>query len=124
MLFIYPMWDNESQRIGKQKCTPLGYKLHCIAELLGFIGLLLLLGIIAYLVYRGIVGTFQTPLLWLLATPFVLGVIGEALYQYSWILADRKGFRYDYDTREASWLEDGKRCVYKWETNNREEATQ
>ena len=40
MLFIYPMWDNESQRIGKQKCTPKGYNLHVIAELLGFIGLL------------------------------------------------------------------------------------
>ncbi len=30
MLFINPMWDNESQRIGKQKCTPLGYRLHKI----------------------------------------------------------------------------------------------
>gem|GEM_PF-3837790 len=25
MFFVYPMWDNESQRIGKKKCTPLGY---------------------------------------------------------------------------------------------------
>ena len=33
MLFIHPMWDNESQRIGKQKCTPAGYALHVIAEM-------------------------------------------------------------------------------------------
>jgi hypothetical protein len=56
MLFIYPMWDNESQRIGKQMCTPLGYKLHETAELLGFIGLLLLLSTVAYLAYQGFVG--------------------------------------------------------------------
>ena len=109
------MWDNESQRLGKQKCTPLGYRLHVIAELLGFIGLLLLFGTIAYLVYRRIVGTFHMPLLLLLVVPFVLGLISEVLYQYSWLLANRKGFRYDYESREASWLEDGKRRVYKWE---------
>jgi multisubunit Na+/H+ antiporter MnhG subunit len=114
MLFVYPMWDNESQRIGKQKCTPLGYRLHCIAELLGFIGLLLLFGLIAYFVYRVIVGTFHTSLLWLLTVPFVLGLIAEAIYQFSWVLAKSKDFHYDYDTREASWLEDGRRRVYKW----------
>jgi hypothetical protein len=114
MLFIYPMWDNESQRIGKQKCTPLGYALHGVAELLGFIGLLFLLGTAAYLAYRGFAGTFRVSLLWLLAVPFVLGVIGEGLYWYSWRLAAKKGFHYDYDTREASWVEDGRRRTFKW----------
>jgi hypothetical protein len=41
MLFINPMWDNEAERIGKQKCTPLGYALHAISDLIGFIALLL-----------------------------------------------------------------------------------
>ena len=107
------MWDNESQRIGKQKCTPLGYNLHCIAELLGFIGLLLGFGISVYFVYRWIVGTFHSSLFWLLAVPFGIGLIAEVLFQFSWLLAARKGFRYDYETREASWLQDGKRNVYK-----------
>lgn len=41
MLFIHPMWDNESQRIGKRKCTPAVYALHAIAEMIGFAGLLI-----------------------------------------------------------------------------------
>ena len=114
MIFINPMWDNESQRIGKQKCTPLGYRLHVIADLLGFIGLLLLLGTGTYLAYRGIAGTFQVFLLWLLAVPVVLRFIGSALYRYSWVLANKKGFRYDCETREASWMEGGQRHTYKW----------
>lgn len=114
MIFIYPMWDNESQRIGKMKCTPLGYKLHVFAEFLGFFGLILGFGILVYLLYRFFVGTFNTPLLWFLGVPFVPGFIGEALFQYSWWLAYKKGFRYDYETREASWLEEGERRIYKW----------
>jgi hypothetical protein len=32
MLFINPMWNSETERIGKQRCTPLGYALHGISE--------------------------------------------------------------------------------------------
>jgi hypothetical protein len=113
MLFIHPMWDNESQRIGKQMCTPIGYAIHEIAELIGFVGLLLLVGTPVSLVYSWIVGTFSASLVWLLAAPFGLGVISEVLYQYSWWLASRKGFHYDYEKREASWLEAGERRSYK-----------
>ncbi|MBI3652206.1 MAG: hypothetical protein HY231_14390 [Acidobacteria bacterium] len=113
MLFIYPMWDNESQRIGKQKCTLTGYMLHCIAEFLGFVGLLLLLGTGMGLVYKGIFHAFDMALLWLLAAPLGLGFISQALYQYSWRLALKKGFHYDYEKGEASWLEEGRRRTYK-----------
>jgi hypothetical protein len=122
MLFINPMWDNEAQRIGKRKCTPLGYNLHFIADLLGFIGLLLLIGTTLYRGYSGVAGSFHAALLWLLAVPFGLGVIGQILYRYSWKLAYRRGFRYDYETREASWMEDGKCRTYKWEPNHRDRA--
>jgi hypothetical protein len=114
MLFINPMWDNESERIGKQKCTPLGYAIHTISDIIGLIGLLLLLGTGVYLSYRGVAGTFRTSLLWLFVIPFVLAFIGSALYRYSWMLAQKKGFRYNYDTREASWIENGQRQTYKW----------
>jgi hypothetical protein len=116
MLFFYPMWDHESQRIGKQKCTPLGYKLHGIAEGLGFLGFFLLIILCAYLLYRHQVGTFNRHLFWLMAIPFGLGLIGEALYCYSWRLANRKGFHYDYKTQEASWIEDGERQTFKWKS--------
>jgi hypothetical protein len=115
------MWDHESQRIGKQKCTPLGYKLHGMAELLGFIGFFLLLVVLAYLGHRKQVGTFHAQLLWLIAVPFGMGLIGECLYHYSWKLAARKGFQYDSRTCEASWMEDGQKRVYKWESKHTSE---
>ena len=115
MFFIYPMWDNESERLGKKKCTPIGYALHGVVEIGGLIGLLMLLGTIAVLTYKCIAGTFHVHLLWLFAVPFLLGLLCEVLFRYSWRLAQKKGFRYDYATREASWIEDGNRRVYKWE---------
>ncbi len=114
MLFINPMWDNEAERIGKQKCTRLGYALHNISDLIGLVALLLLLGTAAYLGNRGVVGSFRASLLWLLLIPFGLAIVGSLLYQFSWVLAHRRGFRYDYDSREASWLEDGQRRTYKY----------
>ena len=114
MLFINPMWDNEAERIGKQRCTRLGYALHTVSDLIGFAALFLLLGISAYLGYRDIVGTFHASLLWSLSIPFGLAIIGSILYRVSWVVAHRRGFRYDYDSREASWLEDGQRRTYKY----------
>ena len=107
------MWDNESQRIGKQKCTPLGYQLHGIAEGLGFLGFFLLIAVCAYLGYRHHVGTVHGRLFWLMVVPFGTGLAGEILYHYSWRLASKKGFQYDYETREASWMENGIRQKYK-----------
>lgn len=115
MLFIHPMWDHESQRIGKQRCSPVGYALHGIAELIGFTGLLLLLVMPLDLAYKAITGTFHASLLWGLAAPFGLGIISEVLYQYSWVLALRKGFKYDYELCEASWIEVEERRTYKWQ---------
>ncbi|MFL5330499.1 MAG: hypothetical protein ACJ8C4_16470 [Gemmataceae bacterium] len=114
MLFIHPMWDHESQRIGKQKCTPAGYALHVIAELIGFLGLLLLLAVPAFLVWRWLAGTFHATLWWLFAVPFAIGVVSEVLFQLSWWLALRRGYRYDVERCEASWLEVGQRRTYKY----------
>jgi hypothetical protein len=108
------MWDHESQRLGKKRCTPLGYALHEIAELLGFIGLLLLIAIVGYVGFKASGAGFHASLLWLLVAPFLLGCLSEGLYRYSWTLALRKGFQYDYERCEASWLEQGQRRVYKW----------
>jgi hypothetical protein len=114
MLFINPMWDSEAERIGKQKCTPLGYRLHEISDLLGSIGLLLLFGTSAYLGYRNIINTFSSALIWLFGIPFSFAISGSILYRYSWCLAHRRGFRYDCENREASWLENGQQCTYKY----------
>ena len=120
MLFFHPMWDNESQRIGKRKCTPLGYLLHGIAELLGFLGLLLLLGVCGYLGYKRVNNELHASLFWLLAIPFGLGLVSEAMMQVSWVLAARKGFEYDYEHREATWIEHGRRVTYRWRPHESE----
>ena len=114
MLFIYPMWDSETQRIGKKLCTPLGSMLHGIADLLGFIGLLLLIFIGLYVAFAKQTTIFDHSIYWLFAFPFGLGLIGEFMYRYSWKLAAKKEFHYDYKTGEASWMEDGQRRIYKW----------
>lgn len=114
MLFIHPTWDNEGQRIGKRKCTPIGYALHVIAEVMGFAGLLALLAVLGFLAWEWLAAAFRVSLLWLLAPPLGLGVVSEALFQCSWWPALRKGFRYDYELREASWFESGERRTYKY----------
>jgi hypothetical protein len=118
MLFIHPTWDNESERIGKKKCTPLGYALHTVADLLGFLGLLLLFGTAVFLGYRGSAGSFNTSLLWLFVFPFFLGLVGRMLFQFSWFLARRSGFEYDPETSEASWYKDGNRVTYRFGTED------
>ena len=118
MIFINPMWDSESERIGKQMCTLWGYRLHAISDLIGIVGLLLLFATGAYLAYRGIAGSFHARLLWLMLVPLGLGLVDTALYRFSWGLALRKGFHYDPKTREASWMEDGQRRTYKWKAES------
>lgn len=113
MLFIHPMWDSESQRIGKQRCTPIGAALHAIADLLGFIGLLLFPLILGVWIWKGFKGTFHWSTLWLLAVPFGVGIVSEMMYQFSWWLALRKGWQYN-DGREASWMENGTRVAFRY----------
>ncbi len=114
MWFINPMWDNEAERIGKLTCTPLRYRLHVISDLIGFAGLLTLVACAGLLIFRGIAGTFYPGLLWVFAVPVVLGLIGSALFDYSWRLARRRGFEYHGESRTASWLEDGQRRTFNY----------
>ena len=97
------MWQDEVQRIGKQRCTPKGYLLHGISDLIGFIAMLLLLAVICYLAYARFSGIFTWPLLWMVAVPFVVAIVGNILHSYSWHFADRQEFEYDYEKRTATW---------------------
>lgn len=121
-MFIPRMWFDEVERIGMQRCTPVGYGLQIIGELIGFVGLLMLLGVPVYLAYQGVVGTFRWPLLWLLAVPVVFGVINTVIAGLSWSLAYRKQFRYDYERRVSSWVEGGEERTYTYADWQAEEA--
>lgn len=121
-MFVPRIWSDEVERIGKQKCTPQGYALHGAGDLIGLVGLLLLLGVPIYLGYRGYVGSFQWPLLWLLILPIAMGIGGEVLVGISWQLARRKQFKYDYEPRESTWYEKGERRSFTfsdWEAAGR-----
>jgi hypothetical protein len=113
-MFIPRIWFDEVERIGKQRCTPTGYALQGIGELIGFVGLLTLLGVPVYLAYRGVAGTFSWPLLWFQTVPFVIGVLDTVIVGFSWSLAYRKQFRYDYERRVSSWVEDRRERTYSY----------
>ncbi len=109
------MWDSLSHSGGMQKCSPLGYNLHGIAKLLGLGALLLFLGILVYLISIAALGGFRWSFCWLLTVPFGIAIFSKALSMFSWNLAYKKGFEYDYQDREACWLENGQRVTYRWD---------
>lgn len=114
-MFINPMWDRESQRIGKQRCTPVGYAFHGISDLLGFVEIIGLFGVSVYLVYPGIRGHFTWGMLCLLAIPFAIAIVGNVIHSYSWRLADKRHFKYDYEKCISTWIDDsGNKQSYKY----------
>ncbi len=106
-MFVNPMWDNEAQRVGLQRCTPLGYFIHVVSDLVGLAGLLTLGGSVITIIYKTFTGTFHLALLWYLAAAIGLGFIGMVLAAVTWALAQRRGFNYDHETRTATWLDEG-----------------
>ncbi len=97
------MWLDEVQRIGKRRCTPTGYQLQVISDLIGFSALILLFVIPVFLIVKG---TFNWMSLLFIVLPFAVAFLGDLLYSYSWHLADMKSFKYDYEKRESTWLND------------------
>ncbi|MBU4271106.1 MAG: hypothetical protein KKE86_06370 [Planctomycetes bacterium] len=112
MLFINPMWDSENQRLGLKACKPVGYFLRGLADLIGFVGLILLVGMPIYVVYRSLAHSFSWHLCWFLLIPFGVGIIGQSLCWISWRLATKKQFHYDWETRTARWIEGGHEQVF------------
>jgi hypothetical protein len=118
MLFIYPMWDSQSQRVGMLRCSKRGYMFQEVARILGSLGLFLLLGMFIYLIARSFLSDSTESQLWILSIPFGIGIMAQILYLYGWSLAYKKKFEYDDEKREASWEENGKRITYSGEKEN------
>ena len=114
MFFLHPMWDHESQRIGMLKCWRLAYKVHAIGELIGFAGLLTLVGSVGLMIFIAVFGKFTAVHWLLLAVPFGMGLLSEIMVQISWKMVARRGFQYDREKHEASWTEDGERVTYRY----------
>lgn len=112
-IWIAPrIWFDEVERIGMQRCTPFGAFLNGVGGIFWLLGILALLAMPVYLIYTGIAGTFSWSLLWLLAVPFAIVLVGVLLIGSSWTLAYRKKFYYHYERRESSWVEDGEKRFY------------
>lgn len=118
------MWQDEVQRIGKKRCTPTGYRLHGVSDLIGFVALILLLGVTCHLIYSTCVGTATWLSLWMLFISFGLAITGNMLHSYSWHLANTRQFKYDYEKRIATWCNrDGGVETYTYEDWRRENDT-
>lgn len=111
-MFIPRMWSDEVERIGKQRCTPEGYRLQSIGDFVGLLGLLMLLAAVVYQVIHSLLGQPRWPPLWLITIPFDFGLVGSILVRLSWQMAARKNFHYDYGRRESTWTEAGQMRRY------------
>jgi hypothetical protein len=111
-LFIYPMWDSENQRLGMKACSPFGYTVRSIADLIGFFGLILLFGILGVLTLRYLRHQFESGDFWLLLVPLVVGLVGRVIFEFGWGLAAKKKFEYDSQTMTVKWIEDGHERVF------------
>ena len=101
-----------------QKCMPVAYKVHGVGELIGFIGLLTLLGTIGYMIYLRNFGDFHASAWWYLAIPFGIGIVSEIMVQLSWHMVSKTGFKYDYKNRESSWVNGSERIHFKYGQQN------
>lgn len=90
MLFIHPMWLCENQREGMQTCTPLGYKLRVLGDLIGLGGLIMLMVVLGLLILRYFRHQTTSADYCLLLLPFIVGLIGKVLFMLGWHLAAQK----------------------------------
>lgn len=116
VIFLHPMWHSETQRLGMKACTPLGYYLRGIGDLIGFIGLLLLPAVTIFLVVQGFRHKFLLVELWLLLIPIFVGVIGRVFYEAGWHMAQKRKYNYDYESDSVTWTDGGIEKRYKRKT--------
>jgi len=100
MLFIYPMWKSETERLGKKRCSPLAYNIHILADYIGFLGLILLITMIITKIITSYIDSW-----WYFSIPFLVGFLGGLTHIFSWYLVSRKKFEYNYKKDESKWIE-------------------
>jgi len=109
-VYITRMWFSENERSGFMTCTPAGYRLVGVAGLVGILGWLQFLVLVAIFILFGITRLFEPPSLWLFALPISFRFAAQLLDGIGRSLARRKEFEYHYKPDVASWLEvDGRR---------------
>ena len=97
------MWSSENERKGFQECTPAGYVIYGIAELILVAFYLSALGVAMYVLSSLVQGLLSARRFALLALPAGLLTAGWLLSKTAWYLAERKGFKYDHKENKCTW---------------------
>ncbi len=105
-MYITRMWFSENERQGFMTCSPAGYHLVSIAGLIGFLGWVLFLLLIAALILSAATRLFAFPTLWLFIVPLGFRFVAQFLDIYGRSLATRKHFEYHYKPDYSAWLDD------------------
>ena len=110
---MFPMWDNEAERIGFAKATPAGQAARSRGELAGLGFLLCVPAVPVVWLWRAVFGGggFPFGLPAAAGVFFVLRMVAGVIHDR---LAGRVGFRYDAAAREASWDTPGGRVWYRY----------
>jgi hypothetical protein len=106
------IWFGEGERIGMQRCTPIGYVINGIGGLFWVIAVLEVPALPVYLIYLGFAGAFHASLLWLLIAPLPTLLAGSFLIGISWVMAIRRDFDYHYERDESTWIRNGVKISY------------
>ena len=112
MLFVYPMWDSENERLGVQACSKTAYTLRTIAELVGALSLYLLIFIIIFIIYKFIIEEYTHQLLYFIFIPFLIGTICEILFQTALKKLSSVSYGFDTSTGITTWVENNQKKSY------------
>jgi len=119
MLFVYPMWDSENERLGVQACSRSASILRGIAELFGALSFYLLVCIILFILYKLSANEYTNELLYFILIPFFIGILCEILFH----IAIKKLSNVSYDFNSSSgittWIENGERKSYIYYTKEK-----
>jgi hypothetical protein len=106
------MWFSENERKAFMQCTPAGYRLVGVAGLIGLVGWVLFLVLVAVVILAGATRLFEAPTLWTFGLPIAFGVVAFVIDNVGRSFARRKHFQYYYTPDVASWQEDGMLNTY------------
>ncbi len=107
MMIFSPMWQNEVERMGFERCSRLAAWLRALSDYYTLIAIILLLISVA-----GKISAWCGVLLWL---------AGRMMCIAAYRIAERRQFQYDDENRIATWRNaDGGLCRYTYQDYERE----
>lgn len=99
IIFLSPIWDNETERLAWAKCSPWAARLRAYSDILS-------LSAAVYAV-AAIIANWQA------AWAVLVWLMGRVASHYAWKIMAARQFAYNHATIEAQWRdENGNICIY------------